>query len=291
MYCNYVVLGFGMRGIEGIRCIHEILGRSISRCGPLAEAGNEAPGFVVTVPDDEADSLVLGSYSSIDMATAQDAPLYLLMLVDDSDPAAVKAATEMGHRAHEVGVYLSMAVFASSIAHSADDGFVLTPELRKLRHAVDSLVLVKPSSQDPIDEVPGTRVALALISAILPRVINIICTDIGDIKQVLHGYVVANAARTRHTDLSHNAAGKEISSQIDVTTTGFVYPQGLFCSYSASPQAANPDDFSMVGTFVRDAMGAAYPNTDYDLVAACLLDKSLNDFVEVVTCISFPDIA
>lgn len=289
MDCYYAGIGFGARGVEGAEYILRILGLSIAESERIPIANPGISGFGVAFSGDEASSAILRSYSSEDMATAQESSLYLLMLVDESDPAAVEAAIEAGSRAKEAGVYLSIAVCMGGIEPGADGGFMRRPELRKLRQAVDNLVFVKHPSQSEYDDAPGARVALALMTAILPQRINLICTDIADIKQVLRDYVVANVARTNHTNLSHEAAGQGIISQMDVTSASFANPQGVFCSYSASPEAANLDDFSMVGSFVHDAMEAAYPSADYDLVAACLMDKSLEGSVEVITCVSFQD--
>lgn len=282
----YVGIGFGNLGIESAQCIRAILSGSILGHEPSTENDWDAPGFIVTIPDDEIDTPIIGRYTLEDLDSARKPNLLLLMLVDQSDPMAVMEAAAMGARAKESDVYLSMAVCINPIVAGMGTRYKEYSAVTELRRVVDSMVFVESPESDMNETEPSTRVALALISALLPKVVNLICCDLADMKQALHGHVVASLAYLSLTYLQDEELPANVADHLNIKAGRGALAQGMFYAYGAPPNDFRLVDFESVMGETRDIVEAAYHNADALYVVAALLDYSLTGSAEIITCVS-----
>ncbi|MHB8472327.1 MAG: hypothetical protein ACYDC8_05630 [Gammaproteobacteria bacterium] len=287
---HYAGLGFGKRGIEGVDYIRSMLGASVLGRERITMRDWESPGFVVTIPDDDVGTPIIGRYVHDDLASAHKPPLYLLLLVDESDPVAINDAVIAGARAREASVYLTMAVCVGAVTPVTRAGLRKSPSMRGLRQAVDCLVFAAPMKWNAARVEPGTRAALALISTLLPKVVNLICTDLADMKQVLRGHVHASLAHIPLAHVHDEELPVDITDHLHIKTNGALV-HGMFCAYGAPPDDFRLVDFEATCTSVREILDAAHPNADGELLAAALLDSSLTNVAEVVACVAFDDIS
>jgi hypothetical protein len=287
---HYDALGFGELGIQGIHTIRAILSLSVQGRVQAAIDDWGVPGLVVTSLDDDVGTPIIGHHRPDDLSSADQPPPYLLLLIDESDPTAIRDATIAGARAREAGVYLSMAVCVGAVTPGARAGFECSPEMRELRQTVDCLIFVEPMKWNATNVEPGTRVALALISTMMPNG-NLVCCDLADMKQVLRGSVHATLAHIPLTRVQDKERPIDVADYLELKTNGAAAARGMFYAYGAPPDELRFMDFEAIGGAVIEMADSTYPYSDRTFVAAALLDRSLTNVAEVVACISFDDSA